>query len=57
MEYCVENSVVPIPILVLEFPPIPQKILASVIIYSPVCELEAMYKFSTDIFSLTEYSD
>ncbi len=25
--------------------------------YSPVCELEAKYKFSTDIFSLTEHTD
>ncbi len=25
--------------------------------YAPVCELEAMYKFSTDIFSLAEHSD
>ncbi len=25
--------------------------------YSPVCELETMYKFSTDILSLAEHSD
>ncbi len=25
--------------------------------YAPVCELEAMYKFSSDIFSLAEHSD
>ncbi len=25
--------------------------------YSPVCELEAKYKFSTDIFSLAEHTD
>ncbi len=25
--------------------------------YSPVCELEAMYKFSTDVLSLAEHSD
>ncbi len=25
--------------------------------YAPVCELEAVYKFSTDIFSLAEHSD
>ncbi len=25
--------------------------------YSPVCELEAMYKFSTDILSLAEHTD